>query len=90
MKFKCKIITRSSRNEIIGLERLKQNKFDFGDGGENLPLIKIYLTAAPVKGKANKELIKLLAGELGISKSGIRILKGERRKEKVLEIIERN
>ena len=85
MKFKCKVITRSSRNEIIGLERLKQNKFDFGDN-EDLPLIKVYLTAAPVKGRANKELIKLLAGELGIGKSVIRILKGERNKEKILEI----
>jgi len=90
MKFKCKVITRSSRNEIIGLEQLKQNKFNFSDGDENLPLVKVYLTAAPVKGKANKELIKLLADELGISKSGIRILKGERRKEKTLEMIEGN
>ncbi len=89
MKFKCKVITRSSRNEIVGLDQLKQNKLNFG-GGEDLPAIKIYLTAAPVKGKANKELIKLLAGELGISKKGIKILKGERRKEKVLEIIEGN
>ena len=90
MKFKCKVITRSSRNEIIGLEQLKQNKFNFDGGDENLPLVKVYLTAAPVKGKANKELIKLLADELGISKSGIRILKGERRKEKILEMIEGN
>ncbi|NIA10111.1 MAG: hypothetical protein GWP10_10400 [Nitrospiraceae bacterium] len=85
MKFKCKVITRSSRNEIVGLNQLKQNKFDFGDD-ENLPLIKAYITAAPVKGKANKELVKLLANELGVSKSGIRILKGEKRKEKILEI----
>ena len=90
MKFKCRVITRSSRNEIVGLDQLKQNKFNFGDGDENseenLPAIKVYLTAAPVKGKANKELIKLLAEELGVGKSGIRILKGERNKEKVLEI----
>ncbi len=87
MKFKCKVITRSSRNEIVGLEQeqLKQTKFDFGDD-ENLPTIKVYLTAVPIKGKANKELIKLLANELGISKSKISILKGERNKEKMLEV----
>ena len=89
MKFKCRVITRSSRNEVVGLEQLKQNKFNFG-GEENLPGIKVYITAAPVKGKANKELIKLLAKELEISKSEIRILKGEKNKEKVLEIIKEN
>ena len=85
MKFKCRVITRSSRNEIVGLDQLKQNKLNFG-GEENLLTVKVYLTAAPVKGKANKELIKLLADELDISKSGIRILKGERSKEKILEV----
>lgn len=89
MKFKCKVITRSSRNEIVGLEQLKQNKFDF-DSDENLPLIKVYLTAVPVEGKANKELIKLLANKLGISKSKIIILKGERDKNKILEILSLN
>ena len=89
MKFKCKVITRSSRNEIVGLEQLKQNKFDF-DSDENLPLIKVYLTAVPVEGKANKELVKLLANKLGISKSKIIILKGERDKNKILEILSLN
>ena len=53
----------------------------------DLPSLKIYLTAIPVDGKANKELIKLLAGKMGVSKSRIKIIKGEKSKEKVIEVL---
>ena len=90
MKFKCKVITRSSRNEILGidnLERLGLN-FESKNNGENdLPFLKIYLTAVPIGGKANKELIKLLSEKLGISKGKIKIIKGEKSKEKVIEVL---
>ena len=91
MKFKCKVITRSSRNEILGLDSLERLDLNFENkkNGENdLPFLKIYLTAAPIGGKANKELIKLLSEKLGVSKSKINIIKGEKSKEKVIEVLE--
>lgn len=91
MKFKCKVITRSSRNEIIGLDELNPLDIEFknknGNDENNLPFLKIYLTAVPVDGKANKELIRLLAEKLGVSKSRIEIIKGEKSKEKVVEVL---
>ena len=92
MKFKCKVITRSSRNEIIGLHELNSLDLEFknkknGNNENSLPFLKIYLTAVPVDGKANKELIKLLAAKLGISKNRIEIIKGEKSKEKVVEVL---
>ena len=92
MKLKCKVITRASRNEILGLEKLNSLdlKFENNKNGNNendLPSLKIYLTAIPVDGKANKELIKLLAGKMGVSKSRIKIIKGEKSKEKVIEVL---
>ena len=90
MKLKCKVITRSSRNEIVGLEKLNCLNLEFvnKNGGENNPpFLKIYLTAAPVQGKANKELIKLLAEKLGVSKSKVKIIRGEKSKEKVVEVM---
>ncbi|MEA1937147.1 MAG: DUF167 domain-containing protein [Patescibacteria group bacterium] len=90
MKFKCKVITRSSRNEILGIDNLGKLDLDFADEKDrenNLPFLKIYLTAAPIQGKANKELIKLLAGKLSVSKSKIKIVKGEKSKEKIIEIL---
>ncbi len=47
---------------------------------------KVWLTAAPEKGKANKALIDLLAKDLGIAKSRIEIKYGKTAKVKTLEI----
>ncbi len=86
MKFKCKVITRSSRNEILGIENL--NQLDFGSESDNneFPELRIYLTAVPVDGKANKELIKLLSEKLNVGKNKISIIKGEKSKEKIIEV----
>ncbi|MCK4918934.1 MAG: DUF167 domain-containing protein [Candidatus Pacebacteria bacterium] len=88
MKIKCKVITRSSRNEVVGLEVLHRLDLNFRkkNGDDDLPLLKIYLTAVPVDGKANKELVKLLAKELKIGKSKVEIIKGEKKSEKIIEI----
>jgi len=86
MKFKCRVITRSSRNEILGIENLNQLDFGFKSDNNELPGLKIYLTAVPVNGKANKELIKLLSEKLNVSKSKISIIKGEKSKNKIIEV----
>ena len=46
--------------------------------------LKLYLKAAPEKGKANAELIKFFKKELKLS---VRIKLGESSREKTLEII---
>ena len=89
MKFRCKVITRSSRNEIMDIDKLNPLDLGFKDEKGNddmLPFIKVYLTSVPVGGKANKDLIKLLSKELNVSKSRINIVKGEKSKEKIIEI----
>ena len=90
MKFKCKVITKSSRNEILGIDGLARLGLNFEnkENGENdLPFLKIYLTAVPIQGKANKELVKLLSEKLSVSKSKIKIIRGEKSKEKVIEVL---
>jgi len=44
----------------------------------------IRLTAPPVEGKANKELVKFIAKKLGVSQSCITIIKGKTSREKTL------
>ena len=39
--------------------------------------VKAYITVAPEKGKANKELIKMLSKELEISKQKVEIISGQ-------------
>lgn len=49
-------------------------------------IYKVNLTTKPIDGQANIALIKLLADYFSIPKSQISIIKGERAKNKVVEI----
>ncbi len=51
---------------------------------------KVYVKSPPTKGKANKELIEILAKYFGLAKSKIKIVKGVASREKVIEIQEGN
>jgi len=70
-KLYVKIQPKASKTEYVG--RL----------GE---MYKIRIQSAPVKGAANKELIKFIGKTLGISKSAIRIKSGHTSRQKTLEI----
>ena len=44
--------------------------------GEHAGRLKLAVTAAPEKGKANKAVCRFLAAQLGLSKSQVRIVSG--------------
>lgn len=48
--------------------------------------IDIGIMAKPVKGEANLEIIKKIAKHLGIPKSNVRIVSGEKSREKIIEV----
>ncbi len=48
--------------------------------------LKCYLKSAPEKGKANKELVKMLAKKVGVSSSKISIVSGETSRKKRIKI----
>lgn len=48
----------------------------------------VRLTALPTDGQANKQLIHILSKELGIPKSHITIVRGEKSRNKVIEIFD--
>jgi uncharacterized protein (TIGR00251 family) len=58
-----KIIAKSSKNEIVGL---------LDDGS-----LKVKITAAPEKGKANAAIRAFLAEEFGVARTNIEIVRGE-------------
>jgi len=62
---------RASRTEIAG---------SHGDA------LKIRLAAPPVEGAANAELVSFLAKKLGLAKSAVRLAKGERGRQKLVEV----
>jgi len=69
-----RITPRSSRNEI----------FEILDDGT----VKVRITAAPVEGQANRELLKFLSEVLGISQSRLEIVAGASGREKIIAIEE--
>ncbi len=59
----------------------KENKVIPADNG-----LKVRVTAPAFGGKANKAVIEVLAKHLGVRKSDIRITRGEKSREKTIEI----
>ncbi|MFH1878760.1 MAG: DUF167 domain-containing protein [Candidatus Omnitrophota bacterium] len=72
MRIDIKVFPKSSREEVVRK-----------DG-----MIKVYVKAAPDKGKANKAVIELIAREYGAKKSNVRILAGETGRNKTVEVSE--
>jgi hypothetical protein len=62
----------------------KQSKIIEAEDGS----LTVYLKSAPVEGKANQELIQLLAKEFGVPKSAVTILSGHATRYKWVEIEE--
>ncbi|MCK4859133.1 MAG: DUF167 domain-containing protein [Candidatus Omnitrophica bacterium] len=64
-----KVISNAKRNEI--------KKEDEG--------FKVYLTAPPVEGKANKRLLEILAKHFSCKKSELKIIRGEKTRNKLIK-----
>jgi uncharacterized protein len=71
VRFSVRVQPRASRNEVVGVH---------GDA------IKIRLSAPPVDGAANEELVIFLAGIFAVPRRSVRILAGEASRSKVVEI----
>ena len=56
------------------------------DGAGADGMLRVRVSAAPVDGAANQSLVRLLAGELGLSPSAIRIVMGTSARRKVVAI----
>jgi len=83
MKIICHITPHAKENKIE-----KQQTLSLGEGEANSSeLYKIYVTAAPEQGKANKKMFELLAEYFKVSKSQIRIVKGEISRNKIVEVL---
>ena len=70
-KIAVRVYPSAARNEVAG-----------SIGG----VLQVKVSAPPVKGKANEELIAFLSEVLGISKSSISIVRGHVRRNKVIAV----
>jgi hypothetical protein len=69
--FAVRVVPRSSRNQIVGVE-----------GGA----LKIKLTAPPVEGAANAALIEFVAEWLGVRRSVVSIVSGDKARSKLVRV----
>jgi len=70
MRFNVKVVPNAKQNKVV----------------EEAGRLKVYLTAPPVEGKANKDLIEFLSEHFGVKKNKIKIIRGEKLRDKVVEI----
>ena len=69
------------RHSIRVIPRAKQNKVVEEEGR-----VKVYLTAPPVEGRANQALIEVLAAHFQVRKGDIRIIRGGKSRDKLIQI----
>jgi len=69
--FRVRVVPRARKNEVCGWQ------------GE---VLKVRLTAPPVKGAANKALVDFLAKQLGVRKNQVEIVSGHTAREKTVRV----
>jgi uncharacterized protein (TIGR00251 family) len=65
------VTARASRDELAGLK----------DG-----VLHVRVSAPPVDGKANQAVTRLIAKALGVGRTSVRVVRGERSRDKVVEV----
>ena len=71
MELRVRVTARASRDELVGLR----------DG-----VLHVRVSAPPVDGKANQAVCRLIARAVGVGKTSVRVVRGERSRDKVVTI----
>lgn len=71
LSFSIRVLPRASKSEVAGT---------FAEG------LKVRISAPPVDGAANAEVVKLLAKAFGVSRSSVAIVSGETSKTKRVRV----
>ncbi len=70
-RISIRVYPGTARNEVVG----------FSDG-----VLRVRISAPPVKGRANRELVAFLSRLLGVSRNSISIIKGHTSRNKIIAI----
>jgi len=70
VRLEIKVVPKSSRHEVV----------------EKDGVLRAYLKAAPDKGKANEELVELVAERFGVKKRDVTIITGATSRKKIVEV----
>ena len=70
-KINVKVVPKAKHNKIV----------------EENGKLKVYVNAPAVDGKANKALIESISGHFHVKKNQLRIVSGEKSRDKIIEIV---
>lgn len=80
-------MTAGFRLKIRVAPSARRNGFDgWLEDADGLQRLKVSVTAAPEKGKANKAVQKLVAKALGVASGSVEVVQGETTRLKTLQI----
>ena len=71
MELRVRVTARASRDELAGLR----------DG-----VLHVRVTAPPVDGKANQAVCRLIARAVGVGRTSVTVVRGERSRDKVVNV----
>jgi hypothetical protein len=77
---------KRSRGGITVAVRVRPRSARAGIEGVEGEVLRVRLTAPPVEGLANKQLIEVMARAMGVAKSRVTILRGEGARTKLVAI----
>ena len=71
MELRVRVTARASRDELAGLR----------DG-----VLHVRVTAPPVDGRANQAVCRLIARAVGVGRTSVSVVRGERSRDKVVRV----
>ncbi len=83
---KVEKVTRMDQQSSLGLEELSVPREIVNKRTPTLPVYKVWIKDAPIEGKANDAIVRVLAEYFKVSKSSVRLVSGPTSKQKVFEI----
>ncbi len=83
MKIIVKAKTRAKENKV---ERVTQAGLGFDNIKEEMVVYKVSVKEAPVAGRANEAIVRILAEYFGVGRAQVRLVTGQTSKQKIFEI----
>jgi len=70
-QYRVRVVARAKQEKVLPLEADQ---------------LKVYVHAPAIEGRANQDILKLLAKHFGVARMKVQIVRGEKSRDKVIEV----
>jgi uncharacterized protein YggU (UPF0235/DUF167 family) len=81
------VVKAKTRAKVVQVERVGQPALELSGITLDLPTYKVAVKEAPVGGRANEAIIKVLAEYFAVAPARVKLLTGQSAKKKIFEIL---